>query len=58
MRLRAEIPLLLLAALALPAQSLVEYSIPTAAAAGAAAGMSGLGKAAAGVMQNAAGTLE
>jgi hypothetical protein len=57
MRLRAEIPLLLLAALALPAQSLVEYSIPTAAAAGAAAGMSGLGKAAAGVMQNAAGTL-
>jgi hypothetical protein len=58
MRLRAEIPLLLLAAMTLPAQSLVEYSITTAGAASAAAGMSGLGKATAGVMQNAAGTLE
>ncbi|MGO9096318.1 MAG: hypothetical protein ACLQGV_13995 [Bryobacteraceae bacterium] len=58
MRLRAEIPLLLLAAMTLPAQNLVEYSITTAGAAGAAAGMSSLGKAAAGIMQNANGTLE
>jgi hypothetical protein len=58
MRFRAQLPLLLLAALTLPAQTMVEYSITTAGAAGAATGMQGIGKATAGIMQKAAGTLE
>ncbi len=56
-------PLRILAAVAAlaaaaQAQSMVEYSLGTARAAGSAAGMNSAGKAAAGVMQNAAKTLE
>lgn len=58
MRLRVQLPLLLLAALTLPAQTLIEYSITTAGAAGAATGMQGLGQATAGIMQKAAATLD
>ena len=46
------------AAAAAQAQSMVEYSLGTARAAGSAAGMQSAGKAAAGIMGNAAKTLE
>ncbi|MGC9972088.1 MAG: hypothetical protein ABSE56_16030 [Bryobacteraceae bacterium] len=58
MKLSRHAPLLFLVALALPAQTLVEYSLGTAGAAGAAAGMRGIGKATAALMDRATKTLE
>ncbi len=53
MKSRWQFTLLLLAALPLPAQTLVESSLATAAASGAASGMGGVGKAAAAVFEKA-----
>jgi hypothetical protein len=57
MRFSRHAPLLFLLALALPAQTLVEYSLGTAGAAGSAAGMQGIGKATAALLDKAAKTL-
>ncbi|MGA2327523.1 MAG: hypothetical protein ABSH05_14670 [Bryobacteraceae bacterium] len=58
MRLSKLVPVLFLAALALPAQTLVEYSLGTARAAGSAAGMQGIGKATGALLDKAAKTLD
>lgn len=58
MRPRLQLPLLLLAALALPAQTLIEHSLGTARAAGAAAGMRKVGKVAASIADKTAQTLD
>jgi hypothetical protein len=56
--MRFSSPLLFLLALALPAQTLVEYSLGTARAAGSAAGMKGIGKTTAALFDKAAKALE
>ena len=56
--MRFSTPLLFLLALALPAQTLVEYSLGTASAAGAAASMQGIGKATAALLDKTAKALE